>query len=307
MPRKKNEVAPEPKRRGRKKKLDPESEALLDVAKTDLKRDELAVAEAQRKQEMALFSMRLAGRAEMGKVIREFADISNLIQLKQIKDSKAYKELPTSPTWAKYCEFIGLSHQHVDEGLRNLQTLGENFLQTVSSFGLGYRDLRKLRKLSGKGVLQIEDQSLVVEGEVIPLDPDHKDDLQAALERVIDARDADIRTKDRLIESKEDVIKKQERELRKLEKKARGKDMTPTETAMVDRIEDLKIAFDGYMLRAEPPFDGLAKDEEPTPRMIAAYMSLLHQMKRHTAVAYERAVDMYGRPEIDGGWQPPEA
>lgn len=65
---------------------------------------------------------------------------------KKIKESGVYKELPNIKTWENYCKSVGFSRQKVDLDLQNLATFGEEFLLTVSSFGLGYRELWSLSK-----------------------------------------------------------------------------------------------------------------------------------------------------------------
>ena len=82
--------------------------------------------------------------------------VSNLKVLSEIKNSKKYKGLSyikedgsllTVSTWEEFCGACNLSHKHVDENLRNLSSLGEDFLETSQRLGLGYREMRKLRQL----------------------------------------------------------------------------------------------------------------------------------------------------------------
>lgn len=127
----------------------------------------------------------IAGRIQaftfMGKVLT----VGVLIQLKQIKELKSYRDLPNVGTWDKYCQYLGFSRQKVDEDLQNLATFGEEFLQTVGGFGLGYRDMKKLRQLTHDGTVTIDADCITIGDETIPINPDHADELQTAIEQII--------------------------------------------------------------------------------------------------------------------------
>jgi len=88
--------------------------------------------------------------------IGKLLTVSSLKVLHEIKNSKKYKGLSyikedgsllTVSTWEEFCGACNLSHKHVDENLRNLSSLGEDFLETSQRLGLGYREMRKLRQL----------------------------------------------------------------------------------------------------------------------------------------------------------------
>lgn len=92
--------------------------------------------------------------------------VSNLKVLSEIKNSKKYKGLSyigndgsllTVSTWEDFCGACNLSHKHVDENLRNLSSLGEDFLETSQRLGLGYREMRKLRQLPDEARAEIID------------------------------------------------------------------------------------------------------------------------------------------------------
>lgn len=129
----------------------------------------------------------IIGRVQALSFIEKVTTISSLVQLSKVKESKAYRDLPNIGTWEKYCDYIGLTRQKVDEDLRNLATFGEQFLTTCQQFSLGYRDMRKLKQLTHDGSVTIEGDCLVIEAESIPIDQDHAEELQAAIERIITA------------------------------------------------------------------------------------------------------------------------
>lgn len=181
--------------------------AAMELAKTQQTQPE-QLHNQQEREALLAEAHRLAGRIEGLNVTAKFANVSALLTLKKIKESKAYKIIGT---WEKYCESIGMSRALVDTNLQNLEELGEEFLLTVSSFGLGYRELRKLRSAASEGTLSITDNSItieVIEGETtkqetIPLND--KDELKDALERIIAAKDEALAAKDRELKAQKDL------------------------------------------------------------------------------------------------------
>lgn len=102
----------------------------------------------------------LIGRAQMAQSIARFADAISVVQLKQIKETKAYRalsgkrgidpdgnEIPNMGTFDGFCRAIGLSRSKVDEDIENLTEFGEAALKSLSAVGAGYRELRQLRRL----------------------------------------------------------------------------------------------------------------------------------------------------------------
>lgn len=144
---------------------------------------------------------RLTGRVEAFEFISKLTTVGGLMTLKKIKESGVYKELPNSNTWADYCKSIGLSRTKVDEDLNNLNTFGEEFLTTVGTFGLGYRELRSLSKQVKSGNLEVKDAEVIIDGEVIPLDD--KDELRDALDTLLKSKYKEIEEKDKLLKEKE--------------------------------------------------------------------------------------------------------
>ncbi|MDD5106084.1 MAG: hypothetical protein PHC49_10755 [Desulfuromonadaceae bacterium] len=163
----------------------------MDVATYEAGRDD----ELQRDMDQCNREKRIAeaheiiGRVQALSFIEKVTTISSLVQLSKIKESKVYRDLPNIGTWEKYCDYIGLTRQKVDEDLRNLATFGEQFLTTCQQFSLGYRDMRKLKQLTHEGSVIIDGDCLVIADESpIPIDQDHAEELQAAIERIITDR-----------------------------------------------------------------------------------------------------------------------
>lgn len=97
---------------------------------------------------------------------QKLVTVTTLKLLNQVKESKNYKgltlsdkegKLVTVTTWEDFCTTLGFSREQMDENLRNLNTFGETFLETSQRLGLGYREMRKLRKLPEDARAEIVD------------------------------------------------------------------------------------------------------------------------------------------------------
>lgn len=136
---------------------------------SELSQNQLAQIEQSVSVEQIQFSEKL-GMLKATNFIKKLLTVSEIKFLAEIKETKQYKglkvinevgKLLTVSTWADFCESLGKSHQHVDEEIRNLSFFGEDFLETSQRMTLGYRDLRKLRKLDDA------DREVIINGESV--------------------------------------------------------------------------------------------------------------------------------------------
>jgi hypothetical protein len=281
------------------------------VVAEERQREELVRTEQVDRERRIAECHQVIGRIQGAKMVADFGNVAGLVWLKEIRETKLYRDLPGVGTWEKFCETVGISRRKIEEDLLNLETFGAEFLGNVAGFRVGYRDLKKLRQLTHEGAVCIEDDMVTIGGETIPLDVDHRDDLQAALERVIDAKDqllqekdATVRTKDKLLQAKEDLLRRQEKELSRYEKEAEKAGLTPAEDAFLKQCGAARTTIDGFLLKFDPDRNPLPEDA--TPRMKAALMETLGYFRRAIVATYDTAGDLYGDAELDGsGWIPP--
>ena len=187
-----------------KNKLEHEAATAMveaNMAEFHAERQEIKAKQQQEREALIAEAYKMAGKIEAFKFISNFADVGSLSLLKKIKESKVYKELPTIKTWDNYCKSIGLSASKVDEDLNNIATFGEKFITDVGNFGLGYRELRQLKKEIKSGSLEVRDAEVIIDGEVIPLDD--KDELRDALDTLLKSKYKEIEEKDKLLKDKE--------------------------------------------------------------------------------------------------------
>ena len=167
--------------------------------------------ERQKKEKLVAECHELIGRTQASSLIGKFGAVASLMSLKQLKESKIYRDIPGFGTWESLCIYLGMSRRKVDEDLQNLDVLGEEFLATCRQFSLGYKDLRKLRKSVSAGEITIGSESLEVGGEKIPLDENHKEDVAAAIEGVLEKKERKLQELRKAQKNKDRIAKEENR------------------------------------------------------------------------------------------------
>lgn len=281
----------------------------------DIARQEADVEIARLKSEIA--AIREEGRIE-GYLAKVEYDISHnkflrLLALYKMKQSKDYKK--GGQTWEEFCESHGYPQRTADRLLEELRPIFEQFsCQLADFFGIGFNKIRLLGRAINGQMAEIKDGCLIYDDQIIPLDPDHKDEIEAVIDQIKDEaekakkeKSLEVKAKDRVLQDKEKTIQKLHKNLEKLEGQAREKGLTPTEEGFLKKIDFLRTGFDGYMLQLDPErMEDLERDAEPTPRMRAAYLAALDYMKKQILVAFDVATDMYGNAIMcpEAAWKP---
>jgi hypothetical protein len=150
----------------------------------------------------------MIGRIQLASGVSKLLTVGSLRDLEIIKKRKLYSALykktiilPNGETadvgtWAGFCKAIGLSKTKVDEDIQNLRAFGEEALEAMNTIGLGYRDLRKLRKLEDD-----DQKSLTLQIEQNAGDP-------AAIAEIIETLQDSYEKKEKLREWKAEQEKK---------------------------------------------------------------------------------------------------
>lgn len=161
-------------------------------------------------------SLRLATTTGAIAAFRLNAESNRVAMLKafaEIKASKAYQdctvrtstgELVAVHTWEEFCEAHGYSYQKIAEDLKNLSVFGGNVLEQQRRLGLGYRDLRALRR--GIASMGPEEQAALRE-ELEAAEGNEA--LESAVDRLQNqVRDlkADLKARDTVLEKKSDEL-----------------------------------------------------------------------------------------------------
>lgn len=231
---------------------------------------------------------------------KKLLTVSSIKMLAEIKESKEYKglqlidpegKLLTVRTWAEFCQGIGRSFQHIDEDISHLTTFGEEFLETSQRMQLGYRDLRKLRKLPE------EDREVIINGEAVKAED--KDSLieliedmsvkhakqKTTLENKVKELEKESKAKDAVIRQKQDTIDSKNDEIIKMDEKLALKLHAPDHERAKDfAVEIGKRSVDAISLMGQftALFEQIADDEEVFGLLRINMGHALLEIKEHT-------------------------
>ena len=217
---------------------------------------------AQIEQSVSIEQIQLSEKLGAIKAISFFKKLLTVSEIKflsEIKETKQYKGLKvidgngsllTVSSWAEFCDHLGKSHQHIDEEIRNLGVFGEDFLETSQRMSLGYRDLRKLRKLDST------DREVIINGEAVKtedreslidlieeMSAKHANEKTTLNKKVTDL-EADVAAKDQVLKSKNEKMDKMDHELSKLKSPPQIKKRAESEPQLLAQkaLEDMHVS-----------------------------------------------------------------
>ena len=227
----------------------------------------------------ALVNRRM-GRKQALDMIEKIANVSNLVDLQKMKETKEYKgleffdgeKLLTISTWDDYCIHVeGRSRQAIDLDLQNLDVFGEELFDSMRQVGIGPGTMRALRKLPDDDFVQIEEAVKT------------KDEVQIKA-TIQDLQEKHAREKQQLIQEKEQLT--QERDDVRADKDAL-EEVVSDKSSKIDelekqvtrkRLERLSPDEEGAQLRKEA--DDLLFETETSIRRL---VEPLEQVTNHAA------------------------
>lgn len=115
----------------------------------------LATVNSQFSDERDLLNQ-LLGQVQMADAFTKFTATVAVSKMAYVKESKLYQSLAGVKdrdgrglvgTWEEFCKLLGTSAPKVNEDINNLQSFGEEALDSMSRMGIGYRELRQFRRL----------------------------------------------------------------------------------------------------------------------------------------------------------------
>lgn len=204
----------------------------------------------QEREEAIAKIYEMAGKIKATNFFKNQTEFFDLLLLKQVKDSKDYRN-KLGMTWEDFCEYIGVKRRTIDEHLQDLQPFRLEFLSAFRQFsGVPINKIKYLGMAVSEKVAELAENAIIYDGETIPLDPEHKDEIQALIETLeenhkkeSEEKDATIKAKDRLLKSKDDLVNKMEREIRRLEKTVVKEDLSDEEQEAVDLLRQIQLDF----------------------------------------------------------------
>lgn len=192
----------------------------------------------------------MAGKIKATTFFKSQAEFFNLVMLKKVKDSKEYRER-FGMTWEQFCEHAGVNRRTVDRQLDELEPFRQEFLEAFLQFsGVPVSKIKYLAESISEGNSEISGNAITCNGETIPLDAEHRDEIQALLENLEATHkqekedlEASLRAKEKVAAAKEKVINELERDLKRLEKKVVKTELTPEEQDAVNLLAQVQSDF----------------------------------------------------------------
>jgi hypothetical protein len=198
----------------------------------------------------------LLGQAQMAGAFEDFSRTVRTSKLAFVKENKLYRALKgrrtpngsefLSGTWEEFCSLLGRSADKVDLDIANLRTFGEEALESMSSMGIGYRELRQYRRLpedQQAALIEVakagdKDAFLDLAEEIIAKHAKEKGELTQRL----DDTNADYEAQSEVMANKTAELDKTKQELEKTRKRIQS--MPINEAAKELRQEVAAVAYE---------------------------------------------------------------
>ena len=237
---------------------------------------------------------------------RAYNDLMEAVVLHRVKERKSYKQV--GATWAGFCEAVGKNVRTVDLMLQDVRPLFEAFSEHLTEMAkMPFNKIRYLGKTISESGSDFEGKTM--EELVVKVET-----LEAAHKAQAEELEAQKKAHERVQHDTHKTMTKLEKELTRLQKGAAARGLTPPEETFLKTMEQARISIDATMLRLDPdrmvdlfPGDPESPDRpEPTPRMVAAYLSTLAYARTQILAAYDTAQDLYSDPTMspEAAWQP---
>ncbi|MHB8772991.1 MAG: hypothetical protein ACYC7J_18505 [Syntrophales bacterium] len=208
-------------------------------------------ATAQQEKEEAIANVyEMAGKIKATNFQKAQSNFFGLLMLKQVKDSKSYRER-FGMSWEKFCDHVGVNRRWVDEQLADLKPFKTEFLEAFLQFsGVPVSKIKYLAESITEGNSAFSEKGITYNGEVIPIDADHGDEIRAYIETLeedhrkkTEELEATLSAAKKVSASKEKVINTLERDLKRLAKRVDLSDLTDEEQDAINLLSQVQMNF----------------------------------------------------------------
>ncbi len=232
-----------------KGEVDPATE-IYEVAQQDMKAElekmnqELAAAKEES------FALGILKKIQYDNAHNEFLEYAVLHNIKQ---AKSYKK--GGMTWKQFCDALGKSVRRVDEILSDIRPLTEKFSADFADLsGIKFSKIRYLGRSISADSAEITEKGIQVDDDIIPLTPEHKDDIEAYIDSLKKAesetrqeKEEQVKAKDRVIKALHTTIKDNENELKRYTRDVKPGEISEVEKDQLKGIRDLKGQFEVFL------------------------------------------------------------
>lgn len=226
--------------------VDPATE-IYEVAQKDMQRK---MDKAERLADAGKIESYADGALDAFGYMRSSNEIQEYAILHRVKQEKEYKK--EGLTWKQFCDRRGLNVRNVDRALDDMRPLFKEFSdKCLILSGLSFNKIRYLGRSKSDNLSEITENGIQVSDDmVIPLDADHKDDIEAYINTLKRAEketkeegNKDLAAKQRVIKTLHETISGQEDKLSKFERSTPGEESTLDKEQMKG-LNELKGQFE---------------------------------------------------------------
>ena len=227
-------------------------------------------------------------------------EMEKYILLHKVKQRKSYKE--KGMTWEEFCNAIGESKVTVDRNLKELQPVINHFLEASQKMlGMELPRIKLLARSIDESDVRTEAGAIVVNGEKVPFDEEHKEEIEMLIDELIDQKKKAQKESRKAkkdfklaLERKDTVIKKLHSNIKKYEAETAETECTPEELSHLKELETCKKTIEGITNLLLP--QNYIR-EDLSPKLKASYMSTLAYMK-HVADTLWNEISPNSEPKL---------
>lgn len=228
-----------------------------------------------------------------------------LVVLYRVKQNKEYRA--AGLTWDDFCDAVGVERRQTDRLLAEVKPAFEAFSDKMSNLcGMPLNKIRLLGRTVSDNLSNFEDGCLVYGDEKIPLTPDHKEDIEALIDKIVEEQTtlkdeliAEKKTHKRVQEASHKEIVKLQKENDQYLKKAEARGLTLEEDAFITKVAGFRDLAQGALIALDPNAEDNIIQTELTMRMKTSIIAAVHTLKMQTLAIYDTVITQIGDPTIN--------
>jgi hypothetical protein len=254
----------------------------------------------------------LLGQAQMAGAFEDFSRTVRTSKLAFVKENKLYRALKgrrtpngsefLTGTWEEFCGLLGRSADKVDLDIANLRTFGEEALESMSSMGIGYREMRQYRRLPEDAKAALveaakagdKDAFIDLAEEIIAKHAKEKEELTLRL----DETNADYEAQSEVMAKKTAELDKTKQELEKTRKRIHS--MSVDEAAKELRQEVVAVAYEAETTILGSLREGFTKLEAHAAESGEDHRTFKAALIRHLEITLASVSSEFHLPEHQG-------
>lgn len=200
--------------------IEPEDDGMAKSAldhERDVTKEAYQLGRKESDQALALlestqFDYEALGKIKAANFNTKANELLKYVTLHQVKQRKEYKK--AGWTWEEFCRAIGESVRSVDHVLGELSPVLDGISANLAEIlGMPLSKIRYLGRAVSANLAEITDNAIVIDDQRIEIIPENKDDIEAAIDLMKEAREKERQAHAKALEQKEKSIERLEKRL----------------------------------------------------------------------------------------------